>query len=125
MSEEIYIDGVNVAGCNHRDGLYCNLGVICNGSHCNYKQLQQLKAENKLLKDTIKNKQLGTLAEENERLKEEIKLFQNAHDTEQDRRRKFENCLDEIKEIVEPICEQIPDDKVLRQVLLKISEVME
>ena len=37
---------------------------------------------------------------------------------------KYRSVLEEIKDIVEPIYEQIPDDKVLRQILLKISEVL-
>lgn len=36
----------------------------------------------------------------------------------------YKSALENIKEIAEPIYEQIPDDKVLRQILLKISEVL-
>ena len=61
--------------------------------HKQNKQFQRLQQGNTELKA------------ENERLKKEIKLFQNAHDTEQDRKRKFENCLDEIKEIADEMYE--------------------
>ena len=37
---------------------------------------------------------------------------------------KLKTALKEIEEFVEPIYEQIPEDKVLRQILLKINEVL-
>lgn len=65
------------------------------------QQLDQLKAENELLK--INNAQFikdnEFLAKRNSKLKAENDLYKNAHKTEQDRRRSYENALAEIKEI--------------------------
>ena len=72
------------------------------------KDIEQLKAENKLLKDTIKNKQLGTLAEENERLKQSerdlSRICQGLKkdiETEKSYTLKYHTTLQEIKEIAE------------------------
>lgn len=61
MTEEIIIDGVNVAGCEYfqrEDGEYTCGAEECNGAvvgcracdNCYYKQLQRLKQENAELK---------------------------------------------------------------------------
>ena len=80
MTEEIIIDGVNVAGCKyyHYKGCTANNFGKCDScseiyKNCYFKQLQRLEQENE--------------------------LFRQAHKAEQDRRRKYENALEEIREI--------------------------
>lgn len=69
MSEEIIIDGVNVAGCeflenDEFDGLCLQLydrydaQTGCKNKDCYYKQLQRLKKENEKLKKEVK--QIGS-----------------------------------------------------------------
>ena len=67
MSEEIIIDGVNVAGCpdlkqyNDTEGNLMCMEYIdggCEGHNCYYKQLQRLKVENEELKEYIKDLQV-------------------------------------------------------------------
>jgi flagellar biosynthesis chaperone FliJ len=72
MTEEIIIDGVNVAGCANLDSLICNCGVICKGRDCYYKQLKRLEQENKELKEKIieLSEEKGHLIVENNTLKE-------------------------------------------------------
>lgn len=69
------------------------------------------------------------LQEQLDQLKAENDLYKNAHKTEQDRRRSYENALTEIKEIAK---KENNDTKVLynrrtyqrmKQILQKISEV--
>ena len=61
MTEEIMIDGVNVAGCEYYNGVvgdvcgYCNIGegylYTCDSDeNCYYKQLKRLEQENEQLK---------------------------------------------------------------------------
>lgn len=85
------------------------------------EQLDQLKAENEELqyqlrcvtgreKEYRKNsdfweKRHDKLKEQFFQLRVENDLYKNAHKTEQDRRRSYENALAEIKEIAEPFCE--------------------
>lgn len=98
MSEEIIIDGVNVAECDaYKDKhcmdktsiMFCNLNTCSNFPNCYYKQFKRLQAENKELKhrcevyhqcdEMIKNtygqahKKAMELTKENEQLKEENK----------------------------------------------------
>ena len=56
MTEEIIIDGVNVAGCckcyNVEQKILCGASGICaNNPNCYYKQLKRLEQENKELKE--------------------------------------------------------------------------
>ena len=95
------------------------------------QQLEQLKAENELLK--INNAQFikdnEFLAKRNSKLKAENDLYKNAHKT---RRRSYENALIEIKEIAKKKClgctNFCNDDNIrfcaIKQILQKISEVM-
>lgn len=63
MTEEIIIDGVNVAECCYKDGVICRLNLpcgmeCCDNPNCYYKQLKRLEQENKELKEekqTIKS----------------------------------------------------------------------
>lgn len=132
MTDKI-IDGIDVSGCEFYIDNYkfsCDLSFInkenlcsCNEiDDCYYKQLKRLEFENKLIKADYEASE-----QENARLKEEIELFRNAHDTEQSRRRKFENCLDEIKEYCEKCknCVETGDEVILYTILQKISEVEE
>ena len=81
MTEEIIIDGVNVAGCNaYKEGhcldktaiLLCDTNKCSNYNDCYYKQLQRLKQENKELKEKIieLSEEKGHLIVENNTLKE-------------------------------------------------------
>lgn len=62
MTEEIIIDGINVAGCVQlvEEPFYpCGLGGECKDwENCYYKQLKRLEQENKELKEKIKDKPL-------------------------------------------------------------------
>lgn len=78
MTEEIIIDGVNVAGCNYldlfteRDEILCRfyVGSCESNDNCYYKQLQRLKQENEVLIERDKER-LTTLGKENLELKQE------------------------------------------------------
>ena len=88
MTEEIIVDGVNVAGCQCFENDKClwskkyyesNLTPNCEEvKDCYYKQLQRLKQENENLKKEVK--QIRTY--------EELKL------------KKYKQALEEIREIV-------------------------
>lgn len=95
MTEEIIIDGVDVAGCEFFDngeaGNACLLGYRedaiegftpnCIDNLCYYKQLKRLEQENNELKmakitipDYVKmNEQIDELKQENETLREKLK----------------------------------------------------
>ena len=124
MTEEIIIDGVNVAGCEHHLSTgYCQLQMIFQGmvlklpfgkhlecnlcdKDCYYKQLKRLEQENAELKA------------ENERLKEEIETRDNLIDHFRDEalyratiaseyqkdKTKLEQTLQEIKKICKMDC---------------------
>jgi flagellar biosynthesis chaperone FliJ len=80
MTEEIIIDGVNVAECENlcqfEDGDCCNRQyekyASCEGYDCAYKQLKRLEQENKELKEEIieLSEEKGHLIVENNTLKE-------------------------------------------------------
>lgn len=59
MTEEIIIDGVNVAKCEHfkiNRGFNCHKGYNCTDKECSdcyYKQLKRLEQENKELKEML------------------------------------------------------------------------
>ena len=66
MTEEIYIDGVNVSDCEFYNENYCNNWIDSYGDYihkcndletkdCYYKQLQRLKQENEKLKEEIQS----------------------------------------------------------------------
>ena len=64
-----------------------------------------------------------TLQQQIDTLKEENDLYKNAHKTEQDRRRSYENAFAEIKEIIKQGVRIHDDIIVNKQILQKISEV--
>lgn len=71
--KEIYIDGVNVAGCVRLqdDKISCDLAGECKGwENCYYKQLQRLEQENKDFEILAKSlyKRIEELEKENEAL---------------------------------------------------------
>jgi hypothetical protein len=116
MTEEIIIDGVNVAGCIQfveDDNCCCDLGGDCKGwDDCYYKQLKRLE-------------------QERDELKQENELFRQVHKAEQDRRRKYENALEEIREIITNNNSMIIDRKVYLElqcgepVALKLQKIYE
>ena len=63
-----------------------------------------------------------TLQQQLDQLKAENDLYKNAHKTEQDRRRSYENTLAEIKEIIKQGVRIHDDIIVNKQILQKISE---
>ena len=96
MTEEIIINGVNVAGCINFVGCnMCNdfLDGQCEGHNCEYKQLKRLEQENKVYEQS-EQEAIKIIAD----LKHQLSLFKQGHKTEQDRRRKFENALEEIRD---------------------------
>ena len=120
MTEEIIIDGVNVAGCSELyqvgEMLCVDDGIEepCHNRDCYYKQLQRLKQENEKLreamhKDFCSHYVLGECSKKHHNncvgrnqcikdLEDSMSLFINSHKTEQDRRRNFEQALEEIRE---------------------------
>ena len=102
MTEEIIIDGVNVAGCGYYYDTFghcdlCGIGTdksdtFCtyckDNSGCYYKQLQRLKQENDTIREHCKqvdetNKILYQekceLIQENEKLRETASLYENLY----------------------------------------------
>ena len=95
MTEEILIDGVNVAGCEHFCHNVCTEKGFCDDASCKlfenclYKQLKRLEQENKALKKQIESdkglitvggkqqykylQEIDKLQQENKKLKEENK----------------------------------------------------
>ena len=140
--KEIIIDGVDVSGCRDYDAgeclSPCTTVRSCEAEkNCTYKQLKRLEAENVELKNrliildeedvtvqitTEEFEEFKNLKTENAKLKVGLELFQNAHDTEQSRRRKFENCLGEIKEIASNQDLYSGRQALATKILQKISE---
>ena len=103
--KQIIINNIDVSECEHLyreidclahidfseccEGYNPSYGYCPNIPNCYYKQLKRAEQENK--------RQLDKLKTEND-------LYKNAHKTEQDRRRSYENALTEIKEIAEKQC---------------------
>lgn len=128
MTEEIIIDGVDVAGCckcyNVEQKILCGASGICaNNPNCYYKQLKRLEQENKKLKEEIQilNKDSYT------RLREMSVL-----DTELDEvgviNNKYRSTLEEIKHII--VIRKDEFDHCLyhnyhEQILIKINEVLQ
>ena len=124
MTEEIIIDGVNVAGCDFVSkigGCDSYTDGVCEGHNCEHKQLKRLEQE----RDELKKQNailLGQLVindgedvtvqisqsqfDEYNELKQENELFRQAHKAEQDRRRKYENALEEIREYSINFCKK-------------------
>jgi predicted RNase H-like nuclease (RuvC/YqgF family) len=135
MTEEIIIDGVNVAGCEFyfKDKKYsCDLSFInqeelckCDDvQDCYYKQLKRLEQENKDLKDN--NNHLQAIIDdgraENKRFREENKELKELNkkiceDWEKEIK-VYWNTLEEIREIASPHCSQCVE------ILDKINEVL-
>ena len=117
MTEEIIIDGVNVAGClYHRMNNKMAMCTTCNSGKgspfceyekdCYYKQLQRLKQENeKLKKENAELLTVSCLLEDN----------------------KYRKALEEIREIAEDIVENDVyenSDAKAEKILDKINEVI-
>ena len=94
--KEIYIDGVNVAGCEFlrkcvipdNEGCKIDDSLCCDVGNCYYKQLQRLKQENEELK-----------AAENEDLKDTIKrTVCQAECYKHKQADKYRSALEEIRE---------------------------
>jgi predicted RNase H-like nuclease (RuvC/YqgF family) len=68
-----------------------------------------------ILLDNIKR-----LEQERNELKQENELFRQAHKAEQDRRRKYENALEEIRKLVKG--HKVADEVRLKSILDEINE---
>ena len=110
MTEEIIIDGVNVAGCiYYKQECIANCGMFalgdfkCEGQICLYKQLKRLEQENKELKaENEKLKaQLDVLEEDNKKLsKENDALYNNSlQEVKEDLVKRVWNLQTENKEL--------------------------
>lgn len=124
--KKIIIDGVDVVECKFRcyiDRCMANtcITTACKDSpNCYYKQLQRKEQECEELKKykDVVNKLAGMqiILTNKDKMPE---LYENAKDLKLDC---YKQTLEKIEEFVEPIYEQIPEDRVLRQILLMISE---
>ena len=128
MTEEIIIDGVNVAGCEYfdRDSSLNNCLAHCipypectcyescdEHPNCYYKQLKRLKQENKELKEEIRfhNK-------ENSNLLAERNAAQIVYDEIREVRERYRSALEEISGLASPHCTQCS------QIINIINEVL-
>ena len=139
MTEEIIIDGVDVAGCrDYREVEYKEMAICMNyynhlpkppketgwqycagNKNCYYKQHKRLEQENKELRQ-----QYNCYACDTCQGKEDYRNMKRHCENAIKTVHAYRSVLEEIKEFAEPIYEQIPEDRVLRQILLKISEVL-
>ena len=121
MDKQIIIDGVNVSGCEKQGetiaGITCGNGErirlaneiitkhkLCKDNpNCVYKQLKSQEQECEELKEKVKK--YGEINEQETKdyaeLKAENDLFRTCHDNEQAKRRKYEQTLIEIKEVLQ------------------------
>jgi hypothetical protein len=141
MTEEIIIDGVNVAGCEHHLSTgYCQLQMIFQGmvlklpfgkhlecnlcdKDCYYKQLKRVEQENERLQSEIRQKKMT------------IMMNNDHYLTVDENNRKYKSALEEIKKITEQLyyndltentnkksLDEILDE--LHDILNKINEVL-
>ena len=117
--KQIIIHGVDVSGCSYyADGKCTNSHMIqsnCkNVAVCYYKEYKRKEQECEELKKDLtdlskiidcKNGTILTFKEQLDQLKKENELYKQSHKTEQDRRRAFEQTLEEIREIAKYILE--------------------
>lgn len=114
MTEEIIVDGVNVAGCkDFLEPVGCDntdtLSMTCSrNNNCYYKQLQRLKQENELLKKS------------NFTLREQTINYSAVKEND------YRKALEEIREIADIIyntnCNYVAE---AHKILNKINEVLE
>lgn len=140
MTEEKIIDGVDVAGCEHRSDTHKELladGAIkefsnycyisndgCYGINCYYKQLKRLekevkhwqtehreaKAKGEWTYDLVRKK-ADRLKQENERLKKSIERYRSANERLYDKRvDDFNLTLTKYKSVLEEIREDMEKD---------------
>lgn len=152
--KEIIIDDVDVSGCEKQGetiaGITCGNGErirlaneiitkhrLCKDNpNCIYKKYKRKEQECEELKERLESFQkdyskLYQVVEnkgyikELDQLKAENYLYKNAHKTEQDRRRSYENALTEIKEIAEDNFYYLDSEKrwVLAKIIQKCEEV--
>ena len=147
--KQIIIDGVDVSECKH---LYKEIDCLahidfseccegynpsygyCPNADCYYKQLkrkeQECEEKQKTAQDAISKlcTEKSALYNELDKLKRDNDLFRTCHDNEQEKRRKYEQTLTEIKEIAETISLPMGTGKscnrviLAKQILQKISE---
>ena len=119
--KQIIINGVDVSECSYYQHNMCtatkddygDCSLCCQDydmNDCYYKQLKRKEQECEELKNKIEfmeeyiktvEKARNEVEQQLDQLKAENDLYKNAHKTEQDRRRSYENTLAEIKEIAE------------------------
>lgn len=109
------MSNIDVSKCEYYKMARCPEGYSCKYYCCNcyYKQLQQLKAENELLKekyDTLKSDNLDTIQELDNIRRRNEKLEQ------------FNNTLNEIEEICKTTICDYPMNKV-EEIMKLIKEV--
>lgn len=143
-NKEIYIDGVNVAGC----GYFCEIDKECNicgmgtdgedtfcrdckdNSNCYYKQLQRLKQENEELK-----KFFDSAAKKNTNLENKMKEYREQYDdlywTSNQLlkdKTKLKQALEEVRDIVmesKPVDEPISASEfTIRQMGLQTNKLI-
>lgn len=146
MTEEIIVDGVNVAGCeylctNHMGNNCLNhnqdFSMNCkNNNDCYYKQLIRLEQENKELRERLSGKTFfcencEKQARENEKLKEKVKLRENelANMAEQANMRinTYLSALEEIRDYLNTLSSvdsDFPNTETYLRIQDKIGDVL-
>lgn len=137
MTEEITIDGVNVAGCEFLrnfiipDNYGCKIddSLCCDVGNCYYKQLQRLKQENEKLKES--NKNIKLILEPYQK-PEVVKVLTDWKTGELDLQEKrldnYRKALEEIKIIADDTFKVCDDDcgnaRKIKLIIDKINEVL-
>ena len=124
MSEEIIIDGVNVAECPHRKKEVTFMNVIkcynygaCEGVNCLYKQLKRLQAENEELKKIIKTQNPWHNCKNcNKDYKQALEEIRDMCNNTCEKNKDCSNSCYECKSIDEPVA--------INRILNKINEVL-
>ena len=115
MTEEIIIDGVNVAGCyDFKAPIFCNeyLDGECEGHHCYWEEIKRLKQENETIREHCKQvdetnkilyKEKCDLIQENEELNKRFERRGELMVMVVKKRERYRSALEEIRDYAENI----------------------
>lgn len=132
MTEEIIIDGVNVAGCGaYKDKhckdktsiMFCDTNLCSNYPYCYYKQLKRLEQENNAYKQS-EQEATEIIAE----LKEYSQRMENQRENYYKEYKKYRSALEEINLILDELKQQydyMADYSEIKEIQDKIKEVLQ